>query len=104
LKCIEFLNILKITLVLYEQENFKGELMLGRKIAYSGTHGTGKSYAVGERFIKEKLDNPTKSVVVISENIRNCPFPINKESTKYSQMWIFSDQMKMELKLNQNTT
>lgn len=67
------------------------------KIAFSGTHGTGKSFAAGSRYMEEKQKNPNKSVVVLSENVRMCPFDINKASTKYSQFWIFSDQMKQEL-------
>lgn len=66
-------------------------------IAFSGTHGTGKTtqaYALAA-----KLKKLGKSVVVLDELARECPLPINKEATDATQYWILAAQIKRELKL-----
>lgn len=66
-------------------------------IAFSGTHGTGKTtqaYALASRLKREG-----KGVVVLDELARECPLPINKEATAATQHWILAAQIKRELKL-----
>jgi len=67
------------------------------KIAFSGTHGTGKTTSVFELATKFKKDNTDKTVGIIAETARRCPLPINKDSTEMSQLWIFAEQMKFEI-------
>lgn len=69
------------------------------KIAYTGAHGTGKTSSVYRRAAKEKLKS-SKNIVVLTEIARQCPFPINEESTIDSQLWMFSTQLKKELDLS----
>lgn len=83
--------IFRQTEVLYRE----GEGM--ELIAFSGTHGTGKTtqaYALAS-----KLKKMGKSVVVLDELARECPLPINKEATAATQHWILAAQIKKELKL-----
>ena len=70
------------------------------KIAFSGTHGTGKTTAVFEKAKELKLKYPNKKVGVLSENVINCPLPINRETTLQSQLWMFADQLKKEIELS----
>lgn len=72
------------------------------KIAYSGTQGTGKSYSTYEHALKFKLEHPLKTVIAVSEVATESPFPINKESTIDTQLWIFSNQISKELEYKSN--
>lgn len=84
------------------------------KISAIGTHGTGKSTTIYDwsyklktdkkyfndiPLIKEKLNilGREPSVKIISEVASECPFPINKESTFESQIWMFAEQLKQEI-------
>jgi len=66
------------------------------KIAFSGSHGTGKTSSVYKEASKQKLLNKG-DVAVITEIARQCPLPINEKTTKKSQLWMFSDQLKTEI-------
>lgn len=66
-------------------------------IAFSGTHGTGKTTQAYKLASQLKLKG--KSVIVLDEVARECPFPINKESTDITQLWILSTQIRREIKL-----
>lgn len=66
-------------------------------IAYSGTHGTGKTTAAFHRAFSSKVSFPDKTVTIITERAALCPFPINKEAKEESQLWIFTNQMQAEL-------
>ena len=68
-------------------------------IAYSGTHGTGKTTSVLETAQRFKKECPDKTVGVLMENIAKCPFPINGNTTDKSQLWIFSNQLQCELEM-----
>lgn len=67
------------------------------KIAFSGTHGCGKTTAAFKEVYNSKLDNPGKIVNILTEVARECPFPINKETTVRAQTWIFLKQFIREL-------
>jgi thymidylate kinase len=67
------------------------------KIAFSGTHGTGKSTSCLKMAASLKIDNPNSLVGILTENIINCPYPINNATKDVSQLWIFADQLKSEL-------
>ena len=66
-------------------------------IAFSGSHGTGKSYAAYNETINLKRQYPNKSVVAICDLDAFCPYPINKNSTEKTQMWMFSNRIQKEL-------
>lgn len=66
-----------------------------KKIAIVGTHGTGKtslSYLMAAHY---KMQG--KSVKIIQEVARSCPFPINDKMTKETAMWIYHEHCKKEL-------
>lgn len=66
-------------------------------IAFSGTHGTGKSSVAYDLAAKLKIAG--KNVVVCDELARECPLPINQEAGELTQHWIISSQMRREIKL-----
>ena len=67
------------------------------KIAFTGTHGTGKTTSVFKLAADCKLHCSTKSVHIITETASESPFKINKNTTPESQLWIFTTQIKREL-------
>lgn len=71
-------------------------------IAFSGTHGTGKSTAVFEKAHRLKMDYPNKTINTITENAKHSPYKINKETSLKSQLWIYTDGIQKELYMNAN--
>jgi hypothetical protein len=71
----------------------------GRIIAYSGTHGTGKTTAVYNRIGILKKVNPLSLIGPHVENLPFCPYPINRDSTEESQLWVFTNHIQAELNL-----
>jgi len=65
------------------------------KIAFVGTHGTGKTTLAHELVMKLKKKGVDAGFM--SEVARNCPFPINQETTRKSQVWITLNQIIREL-------
>jgi len=65
------------------------------KIAFSGVHGTGKTSLI--KTVSQLLIKYNKSVYVVREVARECPYPINEESTVRSQRWLWSEHQKSEL-------
>ena len=68
-----------------------------KKIAYSGTHGTGKTTSCFNLATQCKLNCHSKSIHLLTEVASESPFKINKETTVESQMWIFANQISREL-------
>ena len=68
-----------------------------KKIAYSGSHGTGKTFSVLDLAKEYKISSPNSSVGIIQEVARHCPLPINTESTDESELWILVEQMRLEI-------
>ena len=66
-------------------------------IAYSGSHGTGKTTSVFEKAKELKITMREKTVGVLAENVIFCPLPINKNTTPGSQMWIFTNKLQAEI-------
>ena len=65
------------------------------KIAFLGTHGTGKTTLAHElvaKFKKQGID-----AGFLNEVARRCPFPLNEEATKKSQVWIILSQIIAEM-------
>lgn len=69
------------------------------KIAFSGSHGTGKTTHVLNKAHELKLQYPDKSIDILSEVVRHSHFPINKKSTKESQLWMFCNHLQKEIEL-----
>lgn len=66
------------------------------KIALIGTHGTGKSTIVYD--LVNKLKRKEVNAEPLREVARDCPFPINENTSKESQEWIILQQYLEELK------
>jgi len=70
-------------------------------IAYSGTHGTGKTTSVYKKVSNLQMTTPS-GVGILLEVARRCPFKIlsknnNDKPSKEAQLWIFSEQITTEL-------
>lgn len=70
---------------------------MSKLIAFSGTHGTGKSSCAYE--LATKMKHRGYSVVVCDELARECPLTINQGAGSLTQYWIIGAQMKREIKL-----
>ena len=66
-------------------------------IAFSSTHGTGKSSLAYMLAAKMKLAG--HNVIVLDELARRCPFPINKDPDERTQIWLITKQIAEELEL-----
>jgi len=65
------------------------------KIAFLGTHGTGKTTLAHE--LVSKLKKQGVDAGFLSEVARRCPFPLNEDATKKSQIWIILNQIIAEM-------
>jgi thymidylate kinase len=65
------------------------------KIGLIGSHGVGKTSLAF--LIASELKREGFNVNVITELIRECPLPINKNATKNTFLWLFSSQIKKEI-------
>lgn len=71
--------------------------MDSKTIAFTGSHSTGKTYAATNEMLHLKFNNPGKSVHALCDLEVFCPYPINKDTTEKSQMWLFGNQIREEL-------
>jgi len=67
------------------------------KIAFCGTHGTGKTTLVLQMAATIKSTYPAKRVGITTEQARNCPLPINEQARLESQLWIYHSQFVAEI-------
>lgn len=65
------------------------------KIAFLGTHGTGKTTLAHDLVVKFKKQGVDAGF--LSEVARKCPFPLNEEATRKSQIWIILNQIIAEM-------
>lgn len=65
------------------------------KIAFLGTHGTGKTTLAHD--VMTNLKKKGIDAGFMSEIARNCPFPLNEDATKKSQIWIILNQIIAEM-------
>lgn len=72
---------------------------MGKIIAFTGAHGTGKTTAVYELAAKMKKE-AVREMGLILETARRCPFPVfGREAMPgpEAQMWIFVEQIRCEI-------
>ena len=60
------------------------------KIAYCGTHSTGKT-------TRAKAVSKERGYIMVTEAARSCPFPINRKASRKAQLYIFTKQIQNEL-------
>lgn len=65
------------------------------KIAFLGTHGTGKTTLAHD--LVTKLKKQGIDAGFLGEVARKCPFSLNENTTKKSQIWIILNQIIQEL-------
>lgn len=72
------------------------------KIAFIGSHGTGKTTAAFKMAedMKMKPEYGSRSIGIIAEMARECPFPINREADEEAQTWIFTKQLITEIEMS----
>lgn len=66
-----------------------------RKIAFIGTHGVGKT-TLAHGLVSE-LKKKGMDADFLGEIARKCPFPINEQASKNSQIWIILSQIIREI-------
>jgi len=66
-----------------------------KKIAFIGTHGTGKTTLAHGLVYELKKQN--KNAEFLGEIARLCPLPINEQTSKEAQEWIIYNQYTKEL-------
>lgn len=67
------------------------------KIAITGSFGTGKTTQLFDIARSYKYQYPDKSLGLIQEIARFCPFPVNETCDIEPQAWIFATQLKEEI-------
>ena len=65
------------------------------KIAFLGTHGTGKTTLAHD--LVTKLKKQGIDAGFLGEVARECPFSLNEDTTKKSQIWIILSQIIAEM-------
>ena len=65
------------------------------KIAFIGSHGVGKTTLCYE--LAAWLKRQDRAVDLVKEVARNCPLPINRDTTLPAQAWILHTQIAQEL-------
>lgn len=70
------------------------------KIAFIGAHGTGKTTLAHELFLN--LGRIGINVKLLEEIARKCPFPINENAPKETQLWNITKQISEELEKEKN--
>jgi len=75
-------------------------MLINMKIALSGTHNCGKTTLLLDVYSKLK-DLGYKSVGILPEIARICPFAINQETTFKSQYWILTQHIFYEIILQE---
>ena len=68
-------------------------------IAFAGTHGIGKTTLTLALASQLKSARPDLHIGVLSEVVRNCPYPVNLSTSPEAQAWIFATQMQRELEM-----
>ena len=66
------------------------------KIALSGIHGNGKTTLCGK--MRSVFESSGKSVYLVKESARECPFPISENTSVEAQRWIWEEHIKEEVK------
>jgi adenylate kinase family enzyme len=65
------------------------------KVAFLGTHGTGKTTLAHELVVKLKKQGVDAGL--LEEVARKCPFTINEDATRKAQIWIILAQIITEM-------
>src|SRR5215813_13564421 len=77
----------------YNHSFSKGAKMF--KVALVGTHGVNKTTIAYE--LAGVLKRKGKSVELLTEIARECPFPLNERATSDAYQWIIARQVQLEL-------
>jgi predicted ATPase len=67
------------------------------KILISGTFSTGKTTLA--RAVTRDLREHRAKVSLISETARYCPYPLNKNQTFETSLWLMTEQMRREIEM-----
>ena len=65
------------------------------KIALVGTHGVGKTTVAYE--LAGRFKRKSKTVELLTEIARECPFPLNDQATSSAYQWIIARQVQLEI-------
>ena len=76
--------------------------MTAKIIAFTGTHGVGKTTAAYQLAADLKIKYPTRRIGILVDVEAGCPYPINQVSDERANEWIFFTRMSRELQLIPN--
>ena len=65
------------------------------KVALVGTHGVNKTTLAYE--LAGALKRKGRTVELLTEIARECPFPLNEQATREAYLWIISRQIQLEI-------
>ena len=65
------------------------------KVALVGTHGVNKTTIAYE--LAGALKRRSRTVELITEIARECPFPLNEQATRQAFQWIIARQIQLEI-------
>lgn len=65
------------------------------KVALVGTHGVNKTTLAYE--LAGALKRKGRTVELLTEIARECPFPLNEQATREAYLWIIARQVQLEL-------
>ena len=74
-------------------------MKLGSIVAYTGTHGVGKTTAAFKKAHELKIQHKKKKIGILIESTLDCPFSINRNTSSASQLWMFTKHLNNELTL-----
>src|SRR5512134_1850989 len=73
--------------------SFKGDRLF--KVALVGTHGVNKTTVAYE--LAGVLKRKGRTVELLTEIARECPFPLNEQATRAAYQWIIARQVQLEI-------
>lgn len=89
--------------ILHHEKHYKKHLSFSMKmvikVALIGSHMTGKTVICHE--LVAELKKRSKNAVYLGEIARECPLPINEQTTPNAQKWILFTQMAREIDLEE---
>ena len=75
-----------------------------KKYAIVGSHGVGKTWLVNRLFKEASEEITCRKIDLVSEVVRDCPFPINDKSSVDGGHWIVTEQISRELEAKSKGT
>ncbi len=80
-----------------KHRNLPPALSTAKKILVSGAFATGKTTLCNR--VADRLVSEGRSVTILSETPRRCPFALNKDQTPLASAWLLGEQIRSEVEV-----